>query len=180
MTHYVLFVISIADRVVDIAGITAQPTEAWMLQVGRNLMDEEGGALASMRKLIVDRDTKYTKQFRKLLEDSGTAVIRLSPVSPNLNAYAERFVRSIKAECLARMVFIGQASLRRAIDEYMVHYHEERNHQGLDNRMIRANPADAANDAFIYRRQRLGGMLNYYYCAAARGSRPNSWILRDT
>ena len=74
VTHYVLFVISIADRVVDIAGITAQPTEAWMLQVGRNLMDKEGGALASMRKLIVNRDTKYTKQFRKLLEDSGPAV----------------------------------------------------------------------------------------------------------
>jgi putative transposase len=74
------------------------------------------------RYLIVDRDTKYTQQFRRLVEESGTKVIRLPPMSPNLNAYAERFVRSIKEECLARMIFFGQASLRRAIDEFMAHY----------------------------------------------------------
>lgn len=163
VTHYVLFVIGIADRVVDIAGITTQPDEAWILQVGRNLMDEEGGALASKLYLIVDRDTKYTQQFRKLLKDSGTEVIRLPPLLPNLNAFAERFVRSIKEECLARMIFVGQASLRRGIAEYMAHYHAERNHQGLNNTLIRADPVDAENDAFIQRRQRLGGMLNYYY-----------------
>jgi transposase InsO family protein len=131
-----------------------------MLQVGRNLMDEESGALAAARYLIVDRDTKYTEQFRKLIEDGGTEVIRLPPMSPNLNAYAERFVLSIKEECLGRMIFIGQASLRRTITEFMAHYHEERNHQGLDNNLIRADPALAANDAVIQRRQRLGGMLN--------------------
>ena len=163
VTHYVLFVISIADRVVHVAGITTRPDETWMLQVGRNLIDGEGGALASKRYLIVDRDTKYTQQFRRLVEESGTEVIRLPPMSPNLNAYAERFVRSIKEECLARMIFVGQASLRRAIGEYMVHYQEERNHQGLDNTLIRVDPADAANDAVIQRRQRLGGMLNFYY-----------------
>src|ERR1035437_7253969 len=146
VTHYVLFVISIADRVVHIAGITTRPDEAWMLQVGRNLIDGEGGALASKRYLIVDRDTKYTQQFRRLVEESGTEVIRLPPMSPNSNAYAERFVRSIKEECLARMIFFGQASLRHAIDEFMAHYHEERNHQGLDNTLILADPADAAND----------------------------------
>ena len=81
--------------------------------------------------------------------------------------YSERFVRSIKDECLERMIFVGQASLRRAIGEYMAHYHEERNHQGLNNTLIRAESRDAANDAFIHRRQRLGGMLNYYYRAAA-------------
>src|ERR1019366_7355816 len=77
VTHYVLFVISIADRVVDIAGITTRPDEAWMLQAGRNLIDEQCGAIASKRYLIVDRDTKYTEQFRKLLEEGGTEVIRL-------------------------------------------------------------------------------------------------------
>ena len=81
VTYYVLFVISIADRVVDIAGITTQPDERWMLQVGRNLIDEESGTLASMRYLIVDRDTKYTQQFRQLLRDSGTEVIRLLGIS---------------------------------------------------------------------------------------------------
>lgn len=163
VTHYVLFVISIADRAVHIAGITTRPDEMWMLQVGRNLVDVESGALASKRYLIVDRDTKYTQQFRRLVEESGTEVIRLPPMSPNLNAYSERFVRSIKDECLGRMIFFGQASLRRAIGEYMSHYHEERNHQGLNNTLIRTGSVDAASDAIIQRRQRLGGMLNFYY-----------------
>lgn len=113
-THYVLFVMSLAERAVYIAGITTRPSEAWILQVGRNLIDEEGGALASKRYLIIDRDARYTQQFRRLVEEGGTEVIRLPPRSPNLNAHAERFVRSIKDECLNRMIFIGQASLRRA------------------------------------------------------------------
>ena len=80
------------------------------------------------RYLIIDRDTKYSDQFRRLIRDNGTKVIRLPPMSPNLNAYAERFVRSIKFECLNRMMFVGEASLRRAVAEYMAHYHAERNH----------------------------------------------------
>jgi putative transposase len=167
LTHYVLFVISVADRVVHVVGITTRPDEVWMLQMARNLIDEESGALASKRYLIVDRDTKYTQQFRRLVEEGGTEVIRLPPMSPNLNAYAERFVRSIKEECLSRMIFIGQESLRRAIAEFMAHYHEERNHQGLQNKLIRLAPRHATNAAFIQRRPRLGGMLNYYYRAAA-------------
>jgi transposase InsO family protein len=99
------------------------------------------------------------------VEEGGTEVIRLPPMSPNLNAYAERFVRSIKYECLRRMIFIGQASLRRAIGEYMAHYYEERNHQGLENRLIRPAPTHSANIACIQRRRRLGGLLNYYYRA---------------
>jgi putative transposase len=167
VTYYILFLISIADRVVEIAGITTRPDEAWMLQMGRNQTDSESGVLASKRYLIVDRDTKYTEQFRKLIENSGTEVIRLPPMSPNLNAYAERFVRSIKEECLGRIIVLGEASLRRAIGDFMAHYHEERNHQGLDNKLIRADPMVAADGAVIQRRQRLGGMLNYYYRAAA-------------
>src|SRR6476661_1980307 len=151
---------------VKIAGITTRPGEAWMLQVGRNLSDEESGALASKRYLIIDRDAKYTPQFRRLVEEGGTEVIRLPPMSPNLNAYAERFVRAIKDECLNRMIFIGQASLRRAISEYMEHYHRERNHQGIDNRLIYAPAVVGPNDGDIRRRPRLGGMLNFYYRAA--------------
>jgi len=86
-------------------------------------------------------------------------------MSPNLNAYAERFVRWIKDECLNRMIFVGQASLRRAIAHYMAHYHTERNHQGLENRVIRPESIRGAGP--VRRRPRLGGMLNYYYCAAA-------------
>jgi transposase InsO family protein len=163
----VLFVISVSDRVVHIAGITPRPDEAWMLQVGRNLLDGDSGALALKRYLIVDRDTKYTEQFRRLVKENGTEIIRLQPMSPDLNAYAERFVRSIKDECLGRMIFLGQASLRRAISEFVAHYHTERNHQGLGNRLIRPQPQEAANHGAIDRRQWLGGMLNYYYRAAA-------------
>ena len=156
LTHYVLFVMSVAERVVHIAGITTRPGEAWMLQVGRNLSDEESGALASKRYLIIDRDAKYTPQFRRLVEEGGREVIRLPPRSPNLNAHAERFVRSIKDECLNRMIFFGQASLRRAIGEFMAHYHEERNHQGLENRLIRPTSRRAANTALIQRHVRPG------------------------
>ena len=167
MTHYVLFVISIADRVGHIAGITTQPDETWVLQVGRNLLDESDAALTGKRYLIIDRDTKYSKRFRELVEEGGTQVIRLPPLSPNLNAFAERFVRSIKEECLRKMIFVGQASLRRAITQYMTHCHEERNHQGLGNRWIRPTPVIVAIDGTIQRRARLGGMLNFYHRVAA-------------
>jgi len=166
-THYVLFVISLADRVVNIAGITTRPDESWMLQVARNVTDSESGALHAKRYLIIDRDTKYSQQFRRLVQDSGTKVIRLPPMSPNLNAYAERFVRSIKDEFLGRMIFIGQGSLRRAVAEYMEHYHLERNHQGLENCLIRIPTVASAKSGTVRRSSRLGGALNFYYREAA-------------
>ena len=102
-----------------------------------------------------------------MVSESGYKVIRLPPMSPNLNAYAERFVRSIKDECLNRMIFIGQASLRRAIAHCTEHYHAERNHQGLENRLIRPESSRNGRVGTVHRRPRLGGMLNYYYTAAA-------------
>jgi putative transposase len=167
VTQYVLFVISLSDRVVHIAGITSRPDEAWMLQVGRNLVDADSGALALKRYLIVNRDAKYTERFRILVKESGTEINRLPPMSPDVNAYAERFVRSIRDECLGRMIFLGQASLRRAISEFTSHCHTERNHEGLANRLIRPQSQEMANRSAIYRRQRLGGTLNYYYRVAA-------------
>jgi transposase InsO family protein len=94
--------------------LTTRPDEAWMPQVGRNLTDCESGALRAKQYLIIDRDSKYTAQFRRLIRDNGTKVIRLAPRLPSLNAYAERFVRSIKDECLNRMIVVARASLRRA------------------------------------------------------------------
>lgn len=163
MTHYLLFVVSLVDRVVEILGVTSRPDEAWIVQLGRNLIDSETGALHAKKYLIIDRDAKYTEQFRRLLRDAGKQVIRLPPMSPDLNAYAERFVRSIKEECLDRMIFIGQGSLRRAVAQYMSHYHLERNHQGLENRLIQPYTVDVGGHEYIHRRQRLGGMLNFYY-----------------
>jgi putative transposase len=167
VTYYILFVIELAKRVVHIAGITTQPNEGWMMQVARNLADQFSGFLIGKSHLILDRDTKYTAQFRRLIAESRTAVIRLPPRSPNLNAYAERFVRSIKEECLDRMIFVGQASLRRAVTEFVVHYHGERNHQGLGNHLIQPVQRFLAAGTSVCRRQRLGGMLNFYHPAAA-------------
>jgi len=166
VTDYVLFIIEVSRRIVHIAGITTQPSESWMMQVARNLTDQFGGCLASKTHLIVDRDTKYTAQFRRLIAESRTAVIRLPPRSPNLNAYAERFVRSIKEECLDRMIFVGQGALRRGVTEFVAHYHRERNHQGLRNRLIQSEPGSLAMGASVCRRERLGGMLSFYYSAA--------------
>jgi putative transposase len=159
--HYLLFVIGLADRVVNIAGITTRPDQSWMLQIARNITDEQSGILHAKRYFIIDRDTKYSQQFRRLVQNSGTKVIRLPPMSPNLNAYAKRFVRSIKDKCLDRMIFVGQGSLRRAVAEYMTHYHAERNHQGLENRLI-VPMAKRTSNAAIHRRARLGGTLNFY------------------
>jgi putative transposase len=167
VTHYVLFVISLADRVVNIAGVTTRPDESWMLQIARNMTDPQVGAMHTKRYLIIDRDTKYSEQFRRVIRNNGTKVIRLPPMSPNLNGYAERFVRSIKDECLDRMIFIGQASLCRAVSEFMEHYHKERNHQGLENSLIRPASTHAASASSMQCRPRLGGILNYYYRAAA-------------
>jgi putative transposase len=97
----------------------------------------------------------------------GIYVIRLPPRSPNFNAFAERFVRSIKEECLNRMIFFGQASLRRAIAQYVTHYHCERNHQGLGNRLLQ--PIADINELHhpVRRCERLGGILSYYHRQAA-------------
>ena len=161
------FVIELAKRVVHIAGITTQPSEGWMMQVARNLTDKFSGFLTGKSHLILDRDKKYTVQFRRLIAESRTAVIRLPPRSPNLNAHAERFVRSIKEECLERMIFVGQASLRRAISEFVVHYHSERNHQDVENRLLQPEATQPMQRGRVQRRQRLGGMLNFYSGVAA-------------
>jgi len=167
ITYYVLFLVELPTRAVRIAGITTNPGEAWMLQVARNLCDVEDGVLTRGRKLIVDRDAKYSYDWRSFIEEQGVEVIRLPPKSPNLNAYAERFVRSIKEECLNRMIFIGEGSLRQAVTQFMEHYHTERNHQGLGNRLIRSKPRIVPSHRPVERRVRLGGMLSFYRHAAA-------------
>jgi putative transposase len=167
-TYYVLFFLELSSRLVKIAGITTNPNTAWMVQIGRNLTEPDEGWFSAKRMVIVDRDTKYCADFRALLEGGGSEIIRLPPRSPNLNAYAERFVGSIKSECLNRLIFFGEASLRRAIREYVSHYHEERNHQGLSNRRLTSAVNDEVYSAGRLRqRTRLGGILNDYTMVAA-------------
>jgi len=165
--YSVLFVIELATRRVHIAGISAEPHSAWMHQVARNLTDATDGFLLGKRYLIMDRDPLFTRAFRETLKAAGMKSVRLPARSPNLNAYAERFVLSIKSECLDRLILFSEAQLRRAVTEYVLHYHQERPHQGLENRLI-ARPAVAANsDGEVRRRSRLGGLLSYYHREAA-------------
>jgi transposase InsO family protein len=117
--------------------------------------------------LIHDRDPLFTAEFLEILKSSGVQLLKLPPRSPNLNAHAERFVRTIKESCLERMILFGEGSLRKAVHEFVEHYHRERNHQGLDNRLILPEQLIGDRAGAIQRRSRLGGMLNYYYREAA-------------
>jgi transposase InsO family protein len=167
VTLYVFFVIEFETRRIEIAGITTGPGEAWMMQIGRNLTDPFDGFLTDKRYLILDRDSKFSQAFRDLLDDSGVEVVRLPARSPNLNAYAERFVRFIKEECLGRMIFFGERSHRRAIREFAAHYHDERNHQGVGNRLIEPGRPVCTEQDTIRCSERLGGMLRFYHRAVA-------------
>jgi len=165
--YHVFFVIDLASRRVEIAGISRNPDGLWMEQVARNLFDADDGFLVGRKYLIVDRDPLYTKEFRSAMERGGVEVLRLPPSSPNLNAYAERFVLSIRSECLDRIVLLGETHLRRSVSEFVQHYRLERNHQGLENNLIESAPGPANTNGRVERRERLGGLLNFYYRGAA-------------
>lgn len=163
----VLFFMDLSTRRVQIGGIASSANGLWMSQIARNLTDAVDGFFAGKRYLIHDRDPLYTKEFLNILADARIESIKLPPRSPNLNAYAERFVRTIKESCLEEMIFFGEDSLRKAIREFVAHYHLERNHQGLDNRLIIPTETMGATIGAVRTRRRLGGMLNYYYREAA-------------
>jgi transposase InsO family protein len=168
VTYYVLFFIHLGSRKVHIAGMTLHPNEAWMTQIARHVTMEEWGVLAPGHYLIHDRDGKYCPAFHQIIDAAGVKRVPLPPQSPNLNAYAERWVRSVKEECLSRLILFGEASLWHALTQYVEHFHHERNHQGKGNVLLfppvsqdpeRADP--------IQCRERLGGLLKYYVRAAA-------------
>jgi len=167
VTYYVLFVMELATRRVQIAGMTPHPTAAFMQQCARQLTDPCDGFLLGKRYLIHDRDTKFTLAFDGLLKGSGVAPIILPPRSPNLNAHCERFVRSIKEEALDHMVMLGERCLNQVIRQFLTHYHTERHHQGLGNVCIAPAPATEGERARVVRQDRLGGLLSYYYRDAA-------------
>ena len=153
----------------DIAGIHPQPYGAWMEQLARILTDPVEGCLRTAPHLIHDRDPLYKRVFGEILTGGGVQWIRLPPKSPNLNAYAERFVCSIKEERLSRVVPLGEAHVRQLVHEFIEHYHHERNHQGRDNQLLQRPPPPVNPDADVERRERLGGLLSFYYREAARG-----------
>jgi len=161
VTFYTVFVIDLATRRVRVLGTTPHPDDAFMRHVVRTFTMADADLC---RVLICDRDAKWSAAVRERFEESGIRVIQTPLQAPHANAYAERFVRSIKEECLDRLIPCGEQHFRRAVTEFVAHDHRERNHQGLKNTLIDAPPTVDAGR--VHRQQRLGGLLNYYRRAA--------------
>src|SRR5262245_47121311 len=168
VSYYVLFFLHLETRRVTLAGMTRHPTEEWMRQIARNAMDEQSGCLQQHRYVLHDRDTKFCAEFRETLAAGGVKCLRLPPRSPNLNAFAERWVRSVTEECLSHLILFGERSLRKTLTQFQEHYHEERNHQGKNNVLLfpAAAPLEPGRRHGIRCRERLGGLLRYYSRAA--------------
>src|ERR1700704_3679551 len=167
MTYYVLFFIHLESRRVYIAGITVHPNELWMKQIARNVTMDDCSALRDCRYLLHDRDTKFTRSFRAMIVSGRVEPLALPARSPNLNAYAERWVRSVKEECLCKVILFGERSLRRALSDYVDHFHAERNHQGKGNVLPFPRDTHRHREGLIWCRGRLGGLLRYYHREAA-------------
>jgi putative transposase len=166
---YALFFIHLESRRVYLPAVSAHPNAAWVEQQARNLkmyLDEQG---LSLQYLIHDLDSKFTQKFDAIIESEGAEVVAVGPRAPNLNAYAERFVLSIKSECLDQFVFFGEKHLRYVIKEYLAYYHEERPHQGVGNVPLSGQveePVAVVRLEDVVCRERLGGLLKHYSRAA--------------
>lgn len=163
----VMFVIDVPTRRVTIAGIHHTPNEEHMVQWARNLSAEDG-FLAGKRCLIHDRDPLFTRRWRNTLKAAGVRCLKIPKRSPNLNAYAESFVRTIKRECLDKMILFGQRHARYVIDQYVEHYNKERPHKGLGYlRPVEPDDEPPWRDGPVLCKERLGGLLKSYYRQAA-------------
>jgi Homeodomain-like domain len=168
-TYYVLFFIELESRRVWLGCITQHPDAGWMQQVARNATMEESGYLNGRRYLLHDRDQKFCVEFRETLAQGGVKCLALPARSPNLNCYSERWVRSVKSECLSQLILFGEGSLRRALEQFCEHYHGERNHQGKENMLLfpRHCMTERTAGGVVQCRERLGGLLRYYHRDAA-------------
>jgi transposase InsO family protein len=164
MTCYVAFLLDVQSRRIQVIGCTPYPNEAFVIQCLRQATGDTG-MLSNGRLLLCDRDPKWSSAVERWLGTAGVRVVRTPRSAPNCNAYAEQFVRSVKEECLERIVPPGERHLRRALQEFAAHYHRERNHQGLANELIEPSPAQRVSGV-VRRRQRVGGILNFYYRSA--------------
>jgi transposase InsO family protein len=170
VTYYVLFFIHLASRKIHVAGVTPHPDQRWMTQIARNVTMADWGVLEPGQYLLHDRDGKYCPTFQRTIAAAGVTRVRLPPRSPNLNAYAERWVRLVKEEALSQLILFGERSLRHALAEYVTHFHQERPHQGRDNVVLVPASAQAQvtkRGSPIRCRERLGGLLKYYDREAA-------------
>ena len=144
-----------------------------MRQVARTFTTADEGVLVGHLVLICDRDTKWSAPVRAQVNAAGIRVVQTPFQAPNANAHAERFVRSIKEECLTRVILLGERHFRRTIAEYVEHYHRERNHQGIENMLIAGAPATGLLGR-IRRRPRLGGHPRPRFWRAAARSLPHA------
>jgi putative transposase len=167
VTYYILFFIQLESRRIDTVGITVHSNEQLMQQVARNATMDGSGALRDCQYLLHDRDAKYCESFRAIIETGRVKTPVLPARSPNLNAYSERWIRSVKEECLSKIIFFGEGSLRRALHEYVAHYHSERNHQGKSNVLLFPRITETRGEGRVRCRERLGGLLRYYHQDAA-------------
>jgi len=168
VTYYILFFIQMKSRKIYIAGWTPNPNGAWMTQMARNASLADWGFLIAGKHLLHDRDAKFCLAFQDTIKAAGITPIKLPPRSPNLNAHAERWIRSIKEETFSKLILFGEGSLRRVLQEYDTHYHEERNHQGKGNDLLMPQISLKGLDTQpLHTRERLGGLLKYYYRQAA-------------
>lgn len=165
ITHYVLFFIQHKTRKVVIGGVTTNPDGQWCEQVARNLTTYDG-ELINAKYLLHDRDRKYTDKFDAIFKSIGCEPIKLPPRSPNLNAYAERWGRTVKDESLSKYILFSRKMLRYVLKEYLAHYHTERNHQGKENQLLFPD-ARVYNSGSITKSSRLAGLLNFYYRKAS-------------
>ena len=165
--YWVMVVMELCSRRVSIAGIIAEPTGRWAEQVARGLVDGFGGVLAGKRYLIHDRGAIFTEQFRTILGACEVETLKLPARSPNLNANLERWIRGIREECLNQLILFSESGLKRAIAEYVTHFHTERPHQGLGNKIIAPEFEHSSRAGEVNCRKRLGGLLKYYCRKAA-------------
>lgn len=164
-TFYVLFFLQLQSRKVILGGLTPFPKDAWLKQVARNLTAEDA-PMAHARFLLHDRDTKFSAAFAAVFRAAGVEPLKLPHQSPNLNAFAERWVRTVKEECLNQLILFGERSLRHALQEYLAHHQHERNHQELANVIPFPDARTGGQAGTIRKTERLGGLLNFYHRAA--------------
>lgn len=166
-TPYVLFVIELSTRRVHLCGVTAHPDSAWVTQQARNLdLDER---LCSVRFLLRDRDAKYSRSFDDVFLAEGVRIVKTPVRAPQANAFAERWVRTVRWECLDQVLILDRRHLERVLREFVDHYNAERPHRGLQ--LARPSPGGSEGSpgsvGAVRRRDRLGGLIHEYYREAA-------------
>ena len=166
VTHYVFFVIQHATRIVEIAGVTPNPGGKFMTQVARNLTDQVDGFLRDKKFLILDNDALFAKGFCNTLEDAGVKIVRTAFQAPDMNAFAERWVQTVKRECLSKLILFGEGHLRRTLSSFAAHCHLDRPHQGIGNDRIAPPNDEPPNGNRVVVDERLGGLLCSYRRAA--------------